>query len=307
MRVLQPVSPLAGDIARLFHGLLILSYVIFGLVTALVVFALWRYRARSVGQEPGTPRRGHSLLEITWTALPLLTVAVIFFFTIRVMYSTEPNYVPPDPAIQITGHQWWWEARYSNGAYTANEIHIPAGARVPVWILAGDVIHDFWVPELGPKIDAVPGRTNALWLEADHPGTYLGACAEYCGNQHAWMLIRVIAQPPEEFANWLAAQAAIPPAPPGGDAANGAKIFREKSCISCHTIAGVGPTPRVGPDLTHFASRETLGAGILPNTPENLERWLRDPQQIKPGILMPNVKLNEDEVRAVGAYLESLR
>jgi cytochrome c oxidase subunit 2 len=176
-----------------------------------------------------------------------------------------------------------------------------------VWILSADVVHDFWVPELGPKIDAVPGRTNAIWIQADHPGEYRGFCAEYCGTQHAGMMFRVIADAPAAYADWLASQANPPAPPPGGDPARGAQLFRERTCINCHAITGTESTARVGPDLTHIASRQSLGANVLRNTPENLARWIRDPQQIKPGVLMPNMKLAEDEVRALTAYLETLR
>ena len=304
--MLQPVSPLAGDIARFFNGMMILSYVIFGLVAVLIAYALLHYRARPGRAETGAASRPHTILEVAWTVLPLLTVGVIFFFTIRIMYSTEPDSVPV-PEIKITGRQWWWQAQYSNGAYAANEIHIPTGRRVPVWILTGDVIHDFWVPELGPKIDAIPGRANALWLEADKPGTYFGACAEYCGNQHAWMLIRVIAQTPDVYVEWLKAQAASAAQPDAGDAGAGAQLFQQRSCVNCHAIQGTDANARVGPDLTHVASRSTLGAGVLRNTPENLARWMQNPQLVKPGILMPNFKFSRDQVRQITAYLETLR
>ena len=307
MRVLTPASPFSLDIANLFNGLFILSCFILLLIVGLVSYALGRYRARPGGTEVLHQQRGNRALEIAWTVLPLITVGVIFFFTVKVMYSTAPDYVPPSPDIQITGHQWWWEVRYANGAYGANEIHIPVGSRVTAWILASDVIHNFWVPELGPKMDAIPGRTNALWLEANHPGTYLGACAEYCGTQHAWMLIRVIAQPAAEYRAWVAAQALPAPAPAGGDAARGKQLIEERTCINCHAIAGTNAMARVGPDLSHVASRETLGAGIVRNTPDNLAHWIRDPNSIKPGLLMPNLNLSDDEVQAVTAYLETLR
>jgi cytochrome c oxidase subunit 2 len=308
MRVLHPASPLSLDIARFFNGMFVLSCAIFAIVAFLVVYALIRYRAVTPNSDAGDQLHGHRNLEIAWTVLPLLTVAAIFVFTVRVMYSTQPNYVPKPPDIRIAGRQWWWQARYSNGAYTANEIHIPTGKLLSVWLEDADVVHDFWVPQLGPKIDVVPGRLNAIWLQADRPGRYLGACSEYCGRQHAWMLIRVIAHPPQEFDAWLAAQAspALPPLQ-GSDAERGAQLFKERTCVNCHAIAGTGADARVGPDLTHIGSRETLGTGILTNTPQNLADWIADPQRIKPGVLMPNLKLNADEVRAISAYLETLR
>jgi cytochrome c oxidase subunit 2 len=160
------------------------------------------------------------------------------------------------------------------------------------------VIHDFWAPELGRKIDIVPGHPNRLWIEADRDGTYLGACAEFCGNEHAWMRFMVIAEPPEQFAAWMKEQMAAPPMPATTDEQLGAKIYRERICTNCH-VNGVGP------DLTHVASRRTLAAGALDNTPVNLADWLRDPDHFKPGSNMPNFKLSDDEVRALVAYLET--
>jgi cytochrome c oxidase subunit II len=307
MRVLNPVSPLSGDIASFFNNMFALSCVIFGLVAVLLVLALLRYRARPGHTTPAIHASEHTFMEITWTAVPVAIVAVIFVFTVKGMYRTAPAELIRSPDVQITGHQWWWEVRYPNGAYTANEIHVPVGKRVNAWILGGDVIHDFWVPELGPKMDAVPGRTNSLWIEADRPGTYLGACAEYCGTEHAWMLIRVMAQPPADFAAWLAAQARPPAAPSAGDALRGSQLFRDRTCINCHAIAGTDATSRVGPDLSHIASRTTLGAGIMQNTSENLARWIADPQKIKGGVLMPNLQLSDDDVRAITAYMETLK
>jgi cytochrome c oxidase subunit II len=181
---------------------------------------------------------------------------------------------------------------------TANEIHIPVGKRLLVDLRSADVIHDFWAPELGRKIDVVPGHPNRLWIEADHGGTYLGMCAEFCGNEHAWMRFLVIADPPERFAAWLKEQAGAAPKPASADERLGAKIYRERICTNCHLRS-------VGPDLTHLASRRTLGAGALENTPGNLAAWLHDPNDFKPGSNMPNFKLSEDEVRALVAYLET--
>jgi cytochrome c oxidase subunit 2 len=161
-----------------------------------------------------------------------------------------------------------------------------------------DVIHDFWVPALGRKIDIIPGHPNRLWIEADHGGTYLGACAEFCGNEHAWMRIMVIADSPDDFAAWVKRQAGIPPKPVTADEQLGAKIYRENICTNCHLRS-------VGPDLTHIASRRTLAAGALENTPENLAAWLHDPDDFKPGSNMPNFKLSPGDVRALVAFLET--
>jgi cytochrome c oxidase subunit 2 len=181
---------------------------------------------------------------------------------------------------------------------TANEIHIPVGKRLLVDFRSADVIHDFWVPALGRKIDIVPGHPNRLWIEADHGGTYLGACAEFCGNEHAWMRILVMADPPDEFAAWIKQQSAVPPKPVTADERRGAEIFRENICTNCHLRS-------VGPDLMHVASRRTLAAGALENTPANLAAWLHDPNNFKPGSNMPDFKLSADDLRALVAFLET--
>ena len=203
------------------------------------------------------------------------------------------------PDLRIVAHQWWWEIIYlKSGVTTANEIHIPVRKQLLVDFRSADVIHDFWVPALGRKIDVVPGHPNRLWIEADHGGTYLGACAEFCGNEHAWMRIMVIADSPDDFAAWIKQQEGVPPNPVTADEQLGAKIYRENICTNCHLRS-------VGPDLTHVASRRTLAAGALENTPQNLAAWLRDPDDFKPGSNMPNFKLSDGDVRALVAFLET--
>ena len=206
-------------------------------------------------------------------------------------------------------HQWWWEAKYASGAVTANEIHIPVGQRVALRLESADVIHDFWVPELGRKMDIIPGRPSTMWIEADSAGTYEGACAEYCGVQHAWMRILVIAQSPEDFAAWERheLEKAPAPAPADADATRGASLFASMTCVSCHAIDGTTATARYAPDLTHVAERRTLGAGVLVNTAANLGRWLKNPQDIKDGCHMPNAQLSDAQVQGLVAYFETLR
>jgi cytochrome c oxidase subunit 2 len=198
--------------------------------------------------------------------------------------------------------------RYPSGVVTANEIHIPTGKALVFQIESPDVVHDFWVPGLGRKIDAIPGRPARIWLQADEPGTYTGTCAEYCGAQHAWMRIRVIAQTPEQFETWAHHELTAPPRPASNAdrIASGARVFVGKSCAGCHAIQGVS-SARVAPDLTHLAERETLGAGVIDNTPDTLARWLADPQGIKPGCHMPNAELSQGEVADLVAYFETLR
>jgi cytochrome c oxidase subunit 2 len=189
---------------------------------------------------------------------------------------------------------------------TANEIHIPAGAKWLVQLESADVIHDFWVPRLGPKMDVVPGNTNHIWLEAGAAGQYDGTCAEFCGAQHAWMRFLVIAEPPADFAAWQRRQA-IPAAVPATDSArDGLKIFQTMTCVNCHSIGGVSVAASAAPDLTHLAGRRLLGAGVLSNTETNLFRWLKNPQAIKPACLMPNLNLTDAQAGALASYLETL-
>jgi cytochrome c oxidase subunit 2 len=217
---------------------------------------------------------------------------------------------PHDPDLRIvaTGHRYWWEFRYPElGVVTANELHIPIGTDVRVDLQSADVIHSFWVPQLNGKQDLIPGKTNYVALYTDQPGVYLGQCAEFCGLQHAWMLLRVIAEPTAEFNAWVAAQRQ-PPAPAAGTLAEqGYQVFMSQTCINCHTIDGTAATGDVGPNLTHVGSRETLAAGALTNTPENLRRWLDNPQAIKPGAQMPAFGLSQADFAALTAYLEGLK
>ncbi len=302
----NPQSPQTQVIANVFSGFLILSAAIFLVVAGLVSYALVRYRAREGAAEP-RPRFGSRHLEITWTAVPLLIVGVLFVITVRTMaFVDAPQQPARAPDLVITSHQWWWDARYPNGAVASHEIHIPAGTRMLARIESADVIHDFWVPQLARKMDAVPGRPSYLWLEAGKPGTYQGACSEFCGMQHAWMRFLVIADSVGAFNSWLDHEATTPTEPLGGAAAEGARLYREKGCDGCHAIAGTNAATAKGPPLTHIAARAGL-EGELRNTPQNLGRWIRTPQSIKPGNRMPDQQLSDDELQALTAYLETLR
>ncbi len=302
--LLDPRSPGARVIADLFGDTLIVCFLIFGLVVALVTTAILRFRDK--GGPPPAQNEGNKRLEIAWTLAPVLVLLGIFYLTVRAVSASDPV---PDraPDLTVIAHQWWWEVHYKSGAVTANEIHIPTGTALVVGVESADVIHDFWVPELGRKIDAIPGRSASIWLQADAPGTYIGACAEYCGVQHAWMRIQVVAESPEEFAAWekrTLAAAATSSAP---DAQRGAHLFAQMTCVKCHAIAGNGEGANSGPDLTHFADRKTLGAGVRKNSPEELARWLKSPQEIKPGCHMPDVQLTDPQIADFVAYFETLR
>ena len=295
---LAPASPQAAAISNLFVGTLIFLSAILILVSFLVIYAVIRYRDRPGAPDP-EQKFGSRKLEITWTVVPILSLVVLLGFMVRAMSASDPPTADAKPDLRIVAHQWWWEIIYlKSGVTTANEIHIPVGKRLLVDFRSVDVIHDFWVPALGRKIDIIPGHPNRLWIEADHGGTYLGACAEFCGNEHAWMRIMVIADSPDDFAAWVKQQVGIPPKPVTADEQLGAKIYRENICTNCHLRS-------VGPDLTHIASRRTLAAGALENTPENLAAWLHDPDDFKPGSNMPNFKLSPGDVRALVAFLET--
>jgi cytochrome c oxidase subunit II len=269
--------------------------------------------------------RSSKPIEIAWTAAPALIVFVLVMVTTRTLWEINPP--PPDPRpgdgalfVTVIGHQWWWEYRYRHydgrelGFTTANELHIPAGAegvarRVYLSLDSADVCHSFWVPRLAGKTDLIPGRTNHMWFQADQPGLFLGQCGEFCGTQHANMLIRVIAEPAGDFERWLANEKKNS-APTDGDpemVKNGRKIFLGQSCVSCHRVAGTPAQGEYGPDLTHLMSRQTLATGIVPNTPESLRQWIADPQKIKPGCLMPAFGLSDRDRDLIVDYLITLR
>jgi cytochrome c oxidase subunit 2 len=302
--VFSPASPQAAAITSLFEVILVICGVILLVVTGMVAYSLLRFRARPGGAEP-RQAEGSKGLEFTWTAIPLVLVTWIFVLTARGMNRADPMPGKLDADLVVSGHQWWWEARYADsGAVTANEIHIPVGQRLLVRLESADVIHDFWAPQLGRKMDMVPGHPNHIWLEADQPGTYAGVCAEYCGTQHAWMRFVVIAQAPATFEAWQREQLQPAGQPASPEAIEGARTFQDKTCANCHAINGTSARARVGPDLTHVGERTTLAAGVMQNTRANLARWLRNPQAFKAGSLMPNLQLTETQVNDLVNYLE---
>lgn len=300
----NPISPQALDISNLFIAILIIAGVIFALVAFLVLYPAVRYRHRPGADEP-YQEFGRPKLEIAWTVAPAILLAVVFGFTVTTMRAADSPTGGHPPDLTVIGHQWWWEMRYTTGGVTANELHLPVGRRMLLQLDSADVIHNFWVPQLGRKLDMVPGHTNRLWVEPTQTGTFLGACAEYCGTEHAWMRLRVIVQPPAEFDAWQRQQTQTSVSPTSGDAAQGAMLFQQVTCASCHAIAGTNANAQIGPDLTHFGGRDTIAAGVLDNTPENLTKWLKDPQAVKPGNHMPNLQLTDSQIRDLVAYLEA--
>ncbi len=299
-----------------FLVLMLLAVAVSLLIGVLVAYVIVRYRRRPGDGEP-RQIHGNRNLEIVWTAIPALVLVALFGFLLFSMLTdpTAGTDIPSgrEPDIVVTGNQWWWEFYYpASGVVTANEMHLPAGRRVLVQLKAEGVIHDFWIPQLGPKMDMIPGHPNYTWLEAKEPGIYNGACAEFCGLQHAWMRIYVVAQQPEEFDAWIRDQLESSPPPVTPLAQRGKEIFlgrtpEARTCASCHAIRGTPANGQAGPELTDFGNRATISAGVMKNTPQNLALYLENPQEVKPGIYMPNFRLSEEEILALTAYLESLK
>ena len=311
MPVFDAASPQAAEIQSVFFTVLILCAVIFALVAVLIVIAMFRFRARK-GVEPRQDF-GSEKAEIAWIIGPTLVVGWLVAITIKLVLtiSAMPEAQPDgsEPAdLVVTGHQWWWEVEHvATGIREANEIYIPVGKKMLVRVRSADVAHSFWVPRLARKIDAIPGIENYVWLEASQPGVYRGWCAEFCGAQHAGMRFRVYALPPDEYEQWQTSRQQVPQDPQEADAQAGKRLFFQMTCANCHAIEGTDAVETIGPDLTHFADRKTIGAGTVDNTPENLVRWLEDPQALKPGCKMPNFHLTPEQIRLYVAYLETLR
>jgi cytochrome c oxidase subunit II len=266
-----------------------------------------RFRARSDDDAP-KQIHGNTKLELTWTILPALLLAGIAIPTVKMVFDT--NTFPKDAlTITTTGHRWWWQFGYDGTpVQTANELHIPSGEKVVLQLTSVDVIHNFWVPELAGKIYAIPGRHNRLLIEADQPGTYFGQCAEYCGTSHANMRIRVVVQTPADYQTWVSQQEHPPPTPPASDAAAtaGLGLFSQRGCSGCHTISGIS-SGVVGPDLTHFKSRSVFAGSIFANNDNDLRAWLANPPGEKPGSVMPNLNLSQDDINKLTAYLDTLK
>ncbi len=298
----------AYNINTLFLRYMILAGFIVLLVTSLVIIGAFKYREKKNKKEPEQVF-GNQKLELTWTVLPLIAVTFFFFLTVKTMSEiNKPFQRNEKPDVVIIAHQWWWDMRYPKyNVETANELHIPVGKNLLTRIESADVIHDWWVPELGRKIDAVPGRINYTWIDADKQGVYTGTCSEYCGAQHAWMRIRVVAESQNDFNNWIKAQQIIPPFPKDSTAIKGAELFQSKTCANCHSISGTPADATIGPNLTHFASRKTMLSGMLINTDKNLKRWLTDPQKVKRGARMPDFLLSKKEVDELASYIEGLK
>jgi cytochrome c oxidase subunit 2 len=306
LQVFHPRSPGTRAILDLGIESSVIFALIFAIVAGVIVYALMRFRWRE-GEPDPHQNAGNRRLELIWTAIPCVIVIALFALTARAMTRADPP-PAPEPDLLIIGHQWWWEARYpKSGVIVANEIHLPVGRPFSVQLESNDVLHEFWVPQLARKMATVPGHPNHIWIEADQPGVYRGVCSEFCGTEHAWMHVLIVAQTPADYAAWAAAQLRPAAATAGLAATEGRALFLRTSCITCHAIAGTAAQARVGPDLTHFGSRRQLGSGIVANTPANLRRWLSNPQAVKPGAKMPDYKFTDAEISDLVAYFATLQ
>ena len=311
--IFSPASTPAQSIYSLSMFVLAITGGIFLVVGGLIAYAAVRFRQRpdDDGSEP--PQIfGSNQIELSWTIIPVLIVVVLFLATARMIFAIQDAPKPP-AALEVTviGHQFWWEFRYpALHITTANELHIPASDTAtsrPTYmkLTSADVIHSFWVPRLAGKMDLLPNRINELWMDPHTPGLYEGQCAQFCGVQHAKMLLRVYVDTPDQFAAWVKQEQQ--PAAQDPAVAAGRHEFESQSCMNCHAIAGTAAHGQFGPDLTHLASRKTIASGAADNTTENLERWITDPDQIKQGSLMPSLHLTADQVREITAYLNTLQ
>jgi len=304
--VLHSATTQAEEINKLHVYFLFAAAFILFIVTAATVYVLLKFKSKE-GQEY-QPKTLSTKWEILMIGVPMAMVIVFFILTVRTMHDVLPSAEGKSPDVVVTGHQFWWEAQYpGQQVTTANEIHLPAGKTILVKLLSADVIHDWWVPEFGNKMDLISGKENYLWLNIKKPGIYHGACSEFCGAQHAGMRLIVIAQPEQEYNQWLLQHKQPAAATNDALAQTGAQIFAEKTCGNCHNISGTSSNGQAGPDLTHLASRQTLLTGLIPNDKKSLARWIENPQEIKPGANMPKFYLDKDSVNALVAYLSSLK
>ena len=311
--IFAPESTPAKSILHLSMFVLAITAIIFVVVFTLIGYSVVKFRGRAADADREPPQvYGSSQIELAWTIIPCLIVVVLFIATARVIHAVQ-DAPKPATAIEVTaiGHQYWWEYRYPKlGIVTANELHIPVSDPAhpkPTFLklLSADTNHSFWIPQLAGKTDLIPNRINEMWMEPFRAGIFLGQCAQYCGTQHAKMLLRVSVDSAEDFDAWVRAQ--LQPAMQDEKTIAGRRIFETTACINCHAINGTVAKGLFGPDLTHLMSRVTIASGAAENTKENLRLWIQNPDAIKPGSLMPAMNLAEADLDAVVRYMETLR
>ena len=311
--IFAPVSTPAHAIHELSLFVLGVTAVIFVVVFSLLAYAVVRFRHRTDDDNHEPPQvYGSTQVELAWTVIPVLIVVALLMASARVIATIQKAERPAN-AIEVVaiGHQFWWEYRYPGlNVVTANELHVPISdpanpAPTFITLLSADMDHSFWVPRLAGKTDLIPNRMNHTWFDPHEVGVYLGQCAQYCGTQHAKMLLRVYVQPRAEFDRWIQEQRQE--AVTNEAVSEGRHVFETTACVNCHAVSGTNAKGRFGPDLTHLMSRDTIASGVADNTPDNLRKWIRRPDAIKPGARMPAMGLREREVEAVARYLETLR
>ncbi len=311
---LHAYGPAGHRVAQLAWGLGLVSLAVIAIITALVLWGSLRRRPVVPLDAQGRLPIGRDTRAVRWIYVGVgISTVVLLACAIWTLMTLAAVAAPPSEprlTLEVTANQWWWAVRYDGdppgtGFVTANEIHIPVGEPVRVRLIAGDVIHSFWVPQLAGKTDVVPGQTNVTWLQADQPGTYRGQCAEYCGLQHAHMGFTVVAQSRADFDAWRQAQLAEASAPTTPLSQQGEHVFVAR-CGACHTVRGSDAGGILGPDLTHLRSRATIAAGTWPNEPGRLAGWIVGAQSIKPGCRMPALSIEGKDMGALLAYLDTL-
>jgi cytochrome c oxidase subunit 2 len=310
--IFKPESTPADSIYSLSLLVLAIAGFIFAFVVGLLIYCISKFRRRANDNSEPPQVYGSSQIELAWTVIPVLIVLVLFVATARVIHAIQDA---PKPAgavdVTVIGHQFWWELRYPElGIVTANELHVPVSDPAhptPTFLklLSADTDHSFWVPRLAGKTDLIPNRVNNMWIDPHDVGVYVGQCAQYCGIQHAKMLLRVYVDSRDQFDKWVRDEKQSVVTDEATE--EGRRIFETTACINCHSASGTVANGRLGPDLTHLMSRDTIASGAAPNTPENLKAWIRDPDSVKPGSLMPGMKLNEHDLDMLTAYLQTLR
>jgi len=303
----------ADDAYRLSLLVLKVTGIIFVVVSALLLYVIIKFRSKGDVRTHEPPQvYGSTQIEMAWTIMPILVVIILFLATARVIHAIQ-DAPRPISAVDVTaiGHQFWWEFRYPQlGIVAANELHVPlsdTAQPTPTFIklLSADTDHSFWIPQLAGKTDLIPNRTNEMWLDPHEPGMYLGQCAQYCGTQHAKMLLRVYVDSPQQFSKWATEQ--IKPAIVDERASEGRRVFESTACVNCHAISGTAAKGTFGPDLTHLMSRDTIASGAADNTESQLRLWIQNPDAIKPGSLMPAMKLSDHDLDALVHYLRTLQ
>ena len=311
--IFEPHSTPAESIRHLSHFVLGITGLIFLVVFSLLSYVIVKFRRRVADAEREPAQvYGSTQIELAWTIIPILIVVVLFLATARVIHAIQDAPRPAE-AVEVTaiGHQFWWEFRYPKlGIVTANELHVPvsdAAHPTPTFLklLSADTDHSFWVPQLAGKTDLIPNHPNGTWIDPHETGLFLGQCAQFCGTQHAKMLLRVYVDTPEDFNAWVRGQQE--PARRDEKEAAGRHVFETTACLNCHAIIGTNGTGRFGPDLTHLMSRRTIASGAAENSAQNLRLWIQNPDSIKPGSLMPAMKLSDADLDALVRYLETLQ